>query len=351
MQEAKNDDTALTDIELSSQQAAIAVKEQTLMMKQPQAQGTAAFTLVSHNLEEAIRFATLLSESGMVPDSYASKPGAVLAAIVMGGELGVTPMQSLQNIANINGRPAIWGDLLLALAYDSGLMEDIIEEYDDQTGTATCSIKRKGKPSAVVRTWSAADSDRAGLSTKPVHVNYPKRMRQMRARAFALRDIFPDVLKGLHLREEVEDYQTVSVPGGGKVEVSMMPERSGTDRMVEEFNQGSRPTAAAPPSNSAAAAPAGNGSLEHVGILSNVELKEGVNADTKKPWKIYVLHFESGPSVATFSKSEAATARDEFTGQPCRVRYTVSTGKGGQEQTRLVSLEAADPEELPEGAA
>jgi hypothetical protein len=33
-------------------------------------------------------------------------------------------------------------------------------------------------------------------------------MLQMRARAFVLRDAFADVLKGLSIREEVEDYQT-----------------------------------------------------------------------------------------------------------------------------------------------
>src|SRR5690606_39168844 len=34
---------------------------------------------------------------------------------------------------------------------------------------------------------------------------YPKRMRQMRARAFALRDVFPDVLRGMPIAEAVMD--------------------------------------------------------------------------------------------------------------------------------------------------
>jgi hypothetical protein len=37
---------------------------------------------------------------------------------------------------------------------------------------------------------------------------YPKRMRQMRARAFALRDVFPDVLRGLPVAEELMDTPT-----------------------------------------------------------------------------------------------------------------------------------------------
>ena len=43
---------------------------------------------------------------------------------------------------------------------------------------------------------------------KNVWKSYPDRMLQMRARGFALRDSFPDVLKGLITREEAQDYQT-----------------------------------------------------------------------------------------------------------------------------------------------
>ncbi len=35
---------------------------------------------------------------------------------------------------------------------------------------------------------------------------YPERMLKLRARGFTLRDAFPDVLKGIKAREEVEDY-------------------------------------------------------------------------------------------------------------------------------------------------
>jgi hypothetical protein len=57
----------------------------------------------------------------------------------------------------------------------------------------------------LARTFSVADAIRAGLWRKPgPWCDYPRRMLQMRARAFALRDAFPDVLGGLYLREEFE---------------------------------------------------------------------------------------------------------------------------------------------------
>ena len=50
------------------------------------------------------------------------------------------------------------------------------------------------------------DAKAAGLLGKQgPWTQYPKRMRQMRARAFAVRDVFPDVLKGLPVAEEVMD--------------------------------------------------------------------------------------------------------------------------------------------------
>lgn len=39
---------------------------------------------------------------------------------------------------------------------------------------------------------------------------FPKRMLQMRARGYAIRDAFPDILNGIITREEAEDYVTAS---------------------------------------------------------------------------------------------------------------------------------------------
>jgi hypothetical protein len=58
-----------------------------------------------------------------------------------------------------------------------------------------------------VTQFSVADAVRAGLWGKSgPWTQYPKRMLQLRARGFALRDAFPDVLKGLVTAEEAQDY-------------------------------------------------------------------------------------------------------------------------------------------------
>jgi hypothetical protein len=155
------------------------------------------FFVAPQSFEQLERFAELVAASDMVPKDYKGKPGNVIIAWQFGSEVGLAPMQALQNITAINGRPA------LALVRNSGQLT-FIKETDDGK-TARCEVLRKGEADPVVRTFSVVDVANAGLQNKDTHKMYPARMRQMRARSWALRDVFPDVLKGLQVREEVED--------------------------------------------------------------------------------------------------------------------------------------------------
>lgn len=159
--------------------------------------------LSPRNFEQALTFAGYLADSSMVPKDFVGKPGNCLIAIQWGAELGLKPLQAMQNLAVINGRPSLWGDAVIALVRASPLCEFVIET-DDGT-TATCRVKRRGEPEHS-RTFSTEDAKTAGLVGKQgPWSQYPKRMRQMRARAFALRDVFPDVLRGLPVAEELLD--------------------------------------------------------------------------------------------------------------------------------------------------
>lgn len=162
------------------------------------------FDLSPRNFDEAWRMADIMADSGMVPKDFAGKPGNCFIAVTWGSEIGLKPMQAVQNIAVINNRPSLWGDAMLALVRASPLCRYVIES-DDGT-TATCKTWRTGEPQEQVRTFSMEDAKLAGLLGKQgPWTQYPKRMRQMRARAFLLRDVYTDVLKGLHMAEEAID--------------------------------------------------------------------------------------------------------------------------------------------------
>ena len=164
------------------------------------------FDLSPQTFEQALTFSNYLADSDMVPKDFKGKPGNCLVAIQWGMEIGLKPLQAMQNIAVINGRPSLWGDAVIALVRSSPLCEYIIEEDDGHT--ATCKVKRRGEPEQS-RSFSMDDAKAAGLLGKQgPWTQYSKRMRQMRARAFAVRDVFPDVLKGLPVAEEVMDTPT-----------------------------------------------------------------------------------------------------------------------------------------------
>ena len=164
---------------------------------------TSTFDLSPQTFDQALTFSQYLADSDMVPKDYKGKPGNCLIAMQWGAEVGLKPLQALQNLAVINGRPALWGDSVIAIVRGSPLCEYVIETDDGQT--ATCKVKRRGEPEQI-RTFSMDDARAAGLAGKQgPWTQFPKRMRQMRARAFALRDVFPDVLRGLPVAEELQD--------------------------------------------------------------------------------------------------------------------------------------------------
>jgi hypothetical protein len=168
--------------------------------------------LLPRSLKEALQLASLLSKSKLVPKGF-ENPEACLVGILYGMEVGLSPIAALQRMAIIDGRPTIWGDAALALVQASGLLvsilEDIIESEIHKNSTphfsAICTVKREGRSDPVTRSFSIEDAKRASLWQKPgPWTDYPDRMLMMRARAFALRDAFPDVLMGLYIREEFE---------------------------------------------------------------------------------------------------------------------------------------------------
>ncbi len=156
--------------------------------------------------QEAREFAAIIAGSDLAPKDYKGKPDNVLVAMQMGAEVGLNPMQAIQNIAVINGRPSIWGDAMLAICQSSPECEYIVETFDDSTMTATCRAKRRGNPENV-ETFSQKDAATGGLWGKGgPWTQYPKRMLGQRARGFCLRGVFADALRGLHHAEEVRDY-------------------------------------------------------------------------------------------------------------------------------------------------
>lgn len=169
------------------------------------------------NLQQAMDLAKYMCQSQLVPKDMRGKPGDVLVTMAIGDSIGLSPAQALQAICLINGRATVWGDFLKALCFNSPLCDDIIETQSD--GIAVCTaIRRKphgGLCKPIEWKFSTAMAKTAGLWGKAgPWTTHPTRMLQLKARNFACRDAFPDVLKGLQMREDVMYY---GAEDGGRV--------------------------------------------------------------------------------------------------------------------------------------
>lgn len=281
---------------MSNQTTAVATQERYPTHQLAPAQ---SFDLSPRNLEEAMRMCDLLSKSDLVPKDFQGKPGNMLVAIQWGAEIGLKPLQAMQNIAVINGRPSLWGDSVLALVLASPVCE-YVQEWEEGD-TAFCRVKRRGGFEKVT-SFSAADAKTAGLAGKSgPWTQYPKRMRQLRARGFALRDQFADVLKGMPITEELADYS---------------PE------VLQDL-----PRNAPPAQVAAAALPKVERTEHHIGLIQKLEM----------------LAYESG--FETFKEAWAALPKEDRTAIGLSERDRIAAI--GQE----TDAKAAQAEAPAEGAA
>jgi hypothetical protein len=158
-----------------------------------------------------------LIAGGMVPKSFLDPSGApdkakLRVAIMNGREIGYGPLFAIQHQYVVNGIPSWFGDVPLGRCYVSGLVEDFEERFEigdlDDKGLpsnpkAICRTKRRGIKTETVREFSWKDVMSAGLDRKEgPWQGYYKRMMQFRARGFALRDAYADVLMGMRIAEE-----------------------------------------------------------------------------------------------------------------------------------------------------
>jgi hypothetical protein len=158
-------------------------------------------------MQELQQFSKTVAQSKMVPKKYRGRPQDVVVAVMHGMELGLPPLQALQSVAVINGRPSIYGDAALAVVRRSGLLADIKEtvEGSGKNAVAYCTVKRADTGEVIEQRFSWEEAVGAGLTQKGgPWQDYPRRMLQMRARSWCLRDAFPEVLKGMMLAEEAE---------------------------------------------------------------------------------------------------------------------------------------------------
>ena len=141
----------------------------------------------------------MLLKSGFLPQAIKT-PEQALAIILQGRELGIPTMAALGTINVIQGKPTVSPQLMLALINRSGQLENI-EITGDDNGI-NCTMKRKGR-SPHSEFFGAKEAAAMNLSGKDNYKKQAATMYRWRAVAACARTVFPDVILGLYLPDEM----------------------------------------------------------------------------------------------------------------------------------------------------
>lgn len=168
-----------------------------------------------------------LASSELVPITYRGKPGNAAAAILYGAELGLNPVQSLQNIFVVHGTPAIYTRTMVALVKRHGYVIETDSSTDDsvtvtgtapdgRTQTSTWDIERATKAEYVPTKLDNGEwkkNSNGKLLGNMKYITDPQAMLYAKAAAEVCRKLAPDVLLGIPaLHEELEpEPQTIRV--------------------------------------------------------------------------------------------------------------------------------------------
>lgn len=170
----------------------------------PAAPSSNAISILNQQVEAmtaAHQLATVLSNTAMVPKTYRGKPDDSAAAILYGAEIGLGPLQSLQQIFVVHGMPAIYARTMVALVKGRGFKVETVESSDERVTVRAESPRGEVEQA----TWDIARATKAGYTSNAKYKSDPQAMLYSKAASEVCRKIAPDVLLGIaYSAEELE---------------------------------------------------------------------------------------------------------------------------------------------------
>src|SRR5690625_115729 len=148
----------------------------------------------AQELDAAHRLGNALCQTDFVPKDFKGKPEAAAAAILAGKALGLDPMNSLQNIFVIHGKPALYARTMAGMVMEHGHELQRTVATPEQV---TIMARRKGQAEWQEFTWTIDRAKAAGYTKNKLYQSDPIAMHTAKAQAEACRTIAPGVLTGV----------------------------------------------------------------------------------------------------------------------------------------------------------
>lgn len=196
--------------------------------------------LECRTMDEAWRFAGMLSESSFVPDTYRGKPGDCLVAIDMAQRLHVAPLMFLQNTYIVHGKPGMESKLIITLINQSGLFTDPLDyevkgdhPHDDKYKVRAVATRRStGKQLfGPWITWELVRAEKWNEKKGSKWPTMPEIMFHYRAASWFANRHCPEVKMGMMSADEIYDEGPAVESGRKSIKADMLEPTKGRKPM------------------------------------------------------------------------------------------------------------------------
>ena len=165
------------------------------------------------NIDRAWKFASLLSESAIIPDTFRKNPASCLIALDMANRMHRNPMEVMQAMYIVHGKPGFSSSFLISLINSCGLFERLRFDYVGEPGKESrgCRAwtieKRTGEKLVGPLITLKMAKDEKWTANNKKWDNMPDVMLSYRAASFFSRAYCPDLTGGFHSSDELSDSQ------------------------------------------------------------------------------------------------------------------------------------------------
>lgn len=191
--------------------------------------------------EQKILYCQKLSLADLLPGEYHQKPGNILLAIEFGDSVGIPPIQAIQQVHVISGKPSPSANLMASLVRRAGHRMRVTG--DDESALA--QIWRRDDPEFEYKAkWTMEKAKQAELTSNKNWRKYPAAMLKARAISEVCRDACPEALCGMIYTPDelgaIVDQEGNVVYSGGKPMMDISePEPKPSRAKVEVVKDGS----------------------------------------------------------------------------------------------------------------
>lgn len=157
--------------------------------------------------EHTMKVANTFANSTMVPAHLRGKPNDIILIATMGAEIGMSPIQSLNEIQVIQGRTSLSAKAMLGIVY--ARFPDAYVKIETGKESMTCTMARSlehfDKGLGYTCIWDYARSVKMNLATRDQYKKQPMTMYKWRVVSDCIRTVFPDLLSFFYTPDEVQD--------------------------------------------------------------------------------------------------------------------------------------------------